>query len=316
MAVYFAPQRDPWWSGPLAQLLTGQIDAMMQRGQKAREIEGQRAFASGLADYSKSNPDAGPMDILTAAMQMKGFENSGETGKLALNQMIEERKRQLAERNLFSQVGGDQSGILRTLYNAQQAGLPVDKVGEYVYPKGQMQTLNLGNKIVSSLLNPHTGNIMGTPASYDIGIDPGTQAQIDQRERESKRTNALGWYNAKKSADESAGSQKIQGADGEWYWIHPNQPARKVGVTGSIPTDKKGPAMKFSDMGMEALGKAYNDAVASGDSARAKAIRTTMVNNDPAAFMPPGAYEKAIVQGDSPEAIKAWILKELQRDDF
>jgi hypothetical protein len=73
--------------------------------------------------------------------------------------------------------------------------------------------------------------------------------------------------------------------------------------------------MKFSDMGMEALGKAYNDAVAAGDLARARAIRTTMVNNDPAAFMPPGAYEKAIAQGDSPEAIKAWILKELQ-DDF
>jgi hypothetical protein len=285
MAVYFAPQRDPWWSGPLAQLLTGQIDAMMQRTSKAKDIERQRAFNSAMAGFYKNSPDAGPMDILTFAMETPGYESFGGNENPALKQMIEERKRQIAERDLFSQIGGDQAGILRTLYNAGKAGMNPDTVGKYAYPEGKGETLDLGNRKISFLRNPHTGVTMGDPVSFDMGIDPGTQAQIDQWERESKRTNALGWYNAKKPA------------------------------VGAVPTERQGPAMKFSDMGMEALGKAYNDAVAAGDLARARAIRTTMVNNDPAAFMPPGAYEKAIAQGDSPEAIKAWILKELQ-DDF
>ncbi|NBK22489.1 MAG: hypothetical protein EOM68_10725 [Spirochaetia bacterium] len=293
MAVYFAPQRNPWWSGPLAQLLTGQIDAMMQRTSKAKDIERQRAFNSAMAGFYKNSPDAGPMDILTAAMETPGYESFGGNENPALKQMIEERKRQIAERDLFSQIGGDQAGILRTLYNAGKAGMNPDTVGKYAYPEGKGETLDLGNRKISFLRNPHTGAMMGDPASYDMGIDPGTQAQIDQR----------GW-------------EKFQGADGKWYWGHPTLGIKGVGVTGAVPTDKRGPAMKFSDMGMEALGKAYNDAVAAGDLARARAIRTTMVNNDPAAFMPPGAYEKAIREGDSPEAIKAWILKELQRDDF
>lgn len=315
MAVYFAPQRDPWWSGPLAQLLTSQIDAMMQRTSKAKDIERQRAFNSAMAGFYKNSPDAGPMDILTFAMETPGYESFGGNENPALKQMIEERKRQIAERDLFSQIGGDQAGILRTLYNAGKAGMNPDTVGKYAYPEGKGETLDLGDRKISFLRNPHTGAMMGDPASYDMGIDPGVQAQIDQRERESKRTNALGWYNAKKPADGSAGWQKIQGADGKWYWIHPTLGTKDANVTGAVPTERQGPAMKFSDMGMEALGKAYNDAVAAGDVSRAKAIRTTMVNNDPAAFMPPGAYEKAIKEGDSPEAIKAWILKELQ-DDF
>lgn len=305
MAVYFAPQRDPWWSGPLAQLLTGQIDAMMQRTSKAKDIERQRAFNSAMAGFYKNSPDAGPMDILTAAMETPGYESFGGNENPALKQMIEERKRQIAERDLFSQIGGDQAGILRTLYNAGKAGMNPDTVGKYAYPEGKGETLDLGNRKISFLRNPYTGATMGNPTSYDMGIDPGTQAQIDQRERESKRANALGWHNA----NGPAGWQKMQGKDGKWYWSHPTLGTKDAGVTGAVNIERLPPAMTYNDVPIGDLNKIKSSAVTAGDWGTVVNVTREEIRRSPASYMDPAKYKEAVAQYGE-EKVIGWLADE------
>lgn len=148
---------------------------------------------------------------------------------------------------------------------------------------------------------------------YKAGVEPGVTARLAQELGMHK--DKMGLEGRKLNKTSSPTGVLRQNKDGEYIYIYPNGKVVRTGEYGQLDKDKKGPAMTFGEMGMEALGKAYNDAVAAGDASRAKAIRNTMVNNDPASFMPPGKYEEAIRQGDSPEAIKAWILKEWP-DDF
>ena len=57
MGVIVTRKPDPWWAAPLTQLVTGQIDAMMDRTQEAKRVEGQRAFAGMLSQLAQQNPD-------------------------------------------------------------------------------------------------------------------------------------------------------------------------------------------------------------------------------------------------------------------
>lgn len=306
MAVYFAPQRTPWWAGPLGQLITGQIDAMMDRTKEAKNVEARRGFAGAISQLAQEHPEWSGSQLHTQGMALPEFARAGEYGEKMLGQLAQSREMELAKANMFGDENDPNSGMFKKLYYGNVAGIKP----EYISPKLESENLNLGDRTLSRAWNPHTGQTV-SEQEYKAGVEPGVTARLAQELGIHK--DKMGLEGRKLNKTSSPKGVLRQNKDGEYIYVYPNGKVVHTGEYGQL--DKKGTAKTFGDMDMDDLGKALNEAIASGDSARARAIRTTMVNNDPAAFMPPGAYEKAIRQGDSPEAIKAWILKELP-DDF
>lgn len=305
MAVYFAPQRTPWWAGPLGQLITGQIDAMMDRTKEAKNVEARRGFAGAISQLAQENPEWSGSQLHTQGMALPEFARAGEYGEKMLGQLAQNREMELAKANMFGDENDPNSGMFKKLYYGNVAGIKP----EYISPKLESENLNLGDRTLSRAWNPHTGQTV-SEQEYKAGVEPGVTARLAQElgiHKDKMRLEGL-----KLNKTSSPTGVLRQNKDGEYIYVYPNGKVVHTGEYGQL--DKKGTAMTFGEMGMEALGKAYNDAVAAGDASRAKAIRATMVNNDPAPFMPPGAYEKAIKDGMKDSDIKAWIIKNLPDD--
>ena len=280
----------------------------MDRTKEAKNIEARRSFAGAISQLAQENPEWSGSQLHTQGIALPEFARAGEYGEKMLGQLAQNREMELAKANMFGDENDPNSGMFKKLYYGNVAGIKP----EYISPKLESENLNLGDRILSRAWNPHTGQTV-SEQEYKAGVEPGVTARLAQELGIHKDNMALEGRKLNKTSSPTGVLR--QNKDGEYVYIYPNGKVVRTGEYGQLD-NKKGTAMTFGDMGMEALGKALDEAIASGDSARVKAIRTTMVNREPALFMPPGAYDKAISEGDSPEAIKAWILKELQKDDF
>lgn len=196
MAVYYAPQRTPWWAGPLGQLVTGQIDAMMGRTNEARKAESQQKFAGALSQLAQENPDLTSEQLFAQGMGLPGFHQSGDTGMKVLDQISKGRAKELAERNLFSSVGGDDSGIMNFARQAvymKELGLPIEAFMERQMPKLDKREFDLGDRYVGQSVDPYSGKVKGDEFNQAIGVSPDTRATVAQRADEARMKNALGW---------------------------------------------------------------------------------------------------------------------------
>lgn len=152
MAVYFAPQKTPWWAGPLGQLITGQIDAMMDRTKEAKNVEARRGFAGAISQLAQENPEWSGSQLHTQGIALPEFARAGEYGEKMLGQLAQNRETELAKANMFGDESDPNSGMFKKLYYGNVAGIKP----EYISPKLESENLNLGDRTLSRAWNPHT----------------------------------------------------------------------------------------------------------------------------------------------------------------
>mgnify|MGYP001183719343 CR=1 FL=1 len=248
MGVYFAPRQSaPWWAEPLTQLLGGQINAMMDRTQEAKKVEGQRAFAGMLSQLAQQNPDLSETELYTRAMADPSYSRAGEQGQGMLKQIMSAREKERGERELLALAAGNdpRSLALRAAVAAQKNGLNGKDVMGLYAPTLTSRNINLGDKAISQSINPITGQVVGDSLEERIGVDPTSAAKIayekgrDNMEygfknRElAQRGNQFGQkltYDRDRDAHSDGfkllelaqrGYETIQGADGQVYFVNP-----------------------------------------------------------------------------------------------
>ena len=181
MGVYFAPRQSaPWWAEPLTQLLGGQINAMMDRTQEAKKVEGQRAFAGMLSQLAQQNPDLSETELYTRAMADPSYSRAGEQGQGMLKQIMAAREKERGERELLALAAGNdpRSLALRAAVAAQKNGLNGKDVMGLYAPTLTSRNINLGDKAISQSVNPITGQVVGDSLEERIGVDPTSAAKI------------------------------------------------------------------------------------------------------------------------------------------
>jgi hypothetical protein len=219
MGVIVTRRPDPWWAAPLTQLVTGQIDAMMDRTQEAKKVEGQRAFAGMLSQLAQENPDLSETELYTRAMADPSYSRAGEQGAGMLKQILAAREKERAEGRFNTLVSGLDPRIgaaVRLAAAAKPLGLDSAGILSTLAPKLERQQTNLGNRITDRMVNPITGEAVGDAFTEQVGISPDKQAQIDY----DKGRDALDFgYKTRELA--TRGFQMVQGADGQWYFVNP-----------------------------------------------------------------------------------------------
>lgn len=234
MAVYFAPRaQQPWWVAPLTQLATGQIDAMMDRTKEAKTIEAQRGMAGMLSELQKQNPGMSGSDLMTQVMSDKNFARSGEMGQKILERVMADADRKNAEAELMA-MGGDTAGMLKPLMLAGRAGVDQRLVSELQNPKLVQRNANLGDRFIGQSINPYTGQVVGDSLDSPMGIDPGTLAQLTQKNDQFNAEMGFkrGQANIQNSRENLSGYTLKQLNNGEWVYVHPTKPAIKTGQIG------------------------------------------------------------------------------------
>jgi NACalpha-BTF3-like transcription factor len=236
MGVIVTRRPDPWWAAPLTQLVTGQIDAMMERTQEAKKVEGQRAFAGMLAQLAQQNPDLSETELYTRAMADPSYSRAGEQGQGMLKQIMAAREKERGERELLALAGGDdpRSRALRAAAAAQKNGLDGKDVMGLFAPKLERRTLNLGNTVKDLMTDPYTGETVGDSLVEQVGMSPDKKAQIDYE----KGRDALD-FGYKNRELGTRGYETIQGADGQVYFVNPAQGTVKP--SGMLAMAKESP---------------------------------------------------------------------------
>ncbi len=257
MGVIVTRRPDPWWAAPLTQLVTGQIDAMMDRTQEAKKVEGQRAFAGMLSQLAQENPDLSETELYTRAMADPSYSRAGEQGAGMLKQILAAREKERAEGRFNTLVGGLDPRIRSAVELAAAAkplGLEPTGILSTLVPKLERQQTNLGNRITDRMVNPITGEAVGDAFTEQVGISPDKQAQIEYDTAQDKadlgyKYAALGQnerqfrenmkYNQGKDAadferrdkdlklrtEEAAerGFVTLTGTDGQTYFVNPGK---------------------------------------------------------------------------------------------
>ena len=240
MAVYFAPQRQPWWTDPLKELVMGQIGAMMDRTKEAKTIEAQRGMVGMLAELQKQNPGMTGSDLMTQVMADKNFARSGEMGPKILERVMADADRRNAEAELMA-MGGDTAGMLRPLMLAGKAGVDQKLMAELQYPTLVQRNANLGDRYVGQMVNPRTGKVVGDSLESPIGIDQGTLAKLAQDDKHTMAKLAFDREKEKRIADEGRKPEDpykngrwVQDKNGEWIHVTPSGKKASTGVIGQL----------------------------------------------------------------------------------
>ena len=240
MAVYFAPQRQPWWTDPLKELVMGQIGAMMDRTKEAKTIEAQRGMAGMLAELQKQNPGMTGSDLMTQVMADKNFARSGEMGQKILERVMADADRRNAEAELMA-MGGDTAGMLRPLMLAGKAGVDQKLMAELQYPTLVQRNANLGDRYVGQMVNPRTGKVVGDSLESPIGIDQGMIAKMAQDDKHAMAKLAFEREREKRIANEGRRAEDpykngrwVQDKNGEWVHLTPSGKKANTGVIGQL----------------------------------------------------------------------------------
>ena len=272
MGVYFAPRQSaPWWAEPLTQLLGGQINAMMDRTQEAKKVEGQRAFAGMLSQLAQQNPDLSETELYTRAMADPSYSRAGEQGQGMLKQIMTAREKERGERELLALAAGNdpRSLALRAAVAAQKNGLNGKDVMGLYAPKLERQETNLGDRITDRMVDPITGEAVGDSFTEQVGVDPAVTAKIayekgrDNMEYGFKnrdlaqRGDQFGQkltYDRDRDAHSDGlkllelaqrGYETIQGADGQVYFVNPARGTVKPSGMLALAKESTDPAMKI-----------------------------------------------------------------------
>ncbi len=180
MGVIVTRRPDPWWAAPLTQLVTGQIDAMMERTQEAKKVEGQRAFAGMLSQLAQQNPDLSETELYTRAMADPSYSRAGEQGQGMLKQIMAAREKERGEQELLALAAGNdpRSLALRAAVAGRKNGLDGKDVMGLYAPKLERQETNLGDRITGRMVDPITGEAVGDSFTEQVGVDPAVTAKI------------------------------------------------------------------------------------------------------------------------------------------
>lgn len=237
MAVYFAPQKQPWWAGILGQLAVDQIGAMMERTKEAKQVEAQRAFGEFLSGL---DPNADSSEVLRQSFAHPQYGRAGDVGQKSLDRAMADRERRRAEMDM-SGLNGDVLDVMRPLHVGNRLGMDQDVLAKTLFPQLVQRNVNLGDRFVGQMVNPRTGKVTGDGILEQIGMDPGKAAELAQKE---KQFNAEMWLKRQVAAqggggDGTRGWTLKQDKDGNYVYFHPTYGAKPLGVPGPVSGDDR-----------------------------------------------------------------------------
>ena len=250
MAVYFAPQKQPWWAGILGQLAVDQIGAMVDRTKEAKQVEAQRAFGEFLSGL---DPNADSSEVLRQSFAHPQYGRAGDVGQKSLDRELAARERRRAEQE-FSGLNGDVLDVMRPLHVGNRLGMDQDVLAKTLFPQLVQRNVNLGDRFVGQMVNPRTGKVTGDGILEQIGMDPGKAAELAQKEKQFNAELGLKRQIAARTGagDQLKGWTLKQDKDGNYVYFHPALGTRPMNVTGPKP---KGDGMTPADIlkGMGAI---------------------------------------------------------------
>ena len=235
MAVHFAPQRTPWWAGILGQLAVDQIGAMMERTKEAKQVEAQRAFGEFLSGL---DPNADSSEVLRQSLAHPQYGRSGEIGQKYLDREMAARERRRAEMDM-SGLNGDVLDVMRPLHVGNRLGMDQDVLAKTLFPPLVQRNVDLGDRYLGQMVNPRTGKVTGDGILEQIGMDPGKEAELAQKEKQFNAEMGLKRQVAERTGvgDSLKGWTLKQDKDGNYVYFHPALGTRPMNVTGPKPRD-------------------------------------------------------------------------------